>query len=145
MSGPASAVARCARAGLSLLFVLGELSETKPAAQAQSLPTATLAGKVISEDGAGLPGITIRLESASLQGIRETLTSATGDYLAALLPPGVYEVTFEADGMQTVARTVTLAAATTVRADQRMQPAAVAESVDVAADTGASAALTSPS
>jgi hypothetical protein len=46
--------------------------------------------------------------------------------------------------MQTVSRIVTLAAATTVRADQRMQPSSVDESVEVEADAGASAALTSP-
>ena len=111
---------------------------------AQSLPTATLAGKVTSEDGTGLPGITIHLESISLQGIRETSTSATGDYLAALLPPGDYKVTFEANGMRTVSRTVTLAASTTVRADQQMLPISVSESVEVVAEAGSAAALTSP-
>ncbi len=144
MSAPASAAARCARATLSLLFILGELSGTRPLVEAQSLPTATLTGKVTAEDGAGLPGIVIRLESKSLQGIRETSTSATGDFLVALLPPGEYTVTFGAEGMRTVSRTVTLPAATTVRADQRMQPSSVTESVEVAAEAGASAALTSP-
>ncbi|HSE63840.1 MAG TPA: carboxypeptidase regulatory-like domain-containing protein, partial [Thermoanaerobaculia bacterium] len=131
---------RCTRAALVLLL----LATAAPLAEAQSLPTATLSGKVTAEDGAGLSGITIRLESESLQGIRETSTSGTGDYLAALLPPGEYKVTFEANGMQTVSRIVTLAAATTVRADQRMQPRSVNESVEVDADAGASAALTSP-
>jgi hypothetical protein len=144
MKAPASAAARCARATLSLLFLLGEISGTKPVVEAQSLPTATLIGKVTSEDGAGLLGITVRMESQSLQGIRETSTSATGDFLAALLPPGEYKVSFEANGMQTVSRAVTLAAAATVRADQRMQPSSVTESVEVAAEAGASAALTSP-
>ena len=143
MSAPASAAARCARATLSLLFLLGELSGTKPAVEAQSLPTATLSGRVAAENGEGLPGITIRLESESLQGIRETSTSETGDFLAALLPAGKYTVTFQAGGMQTVARTVDLPAAATVRLDQRMQPAAVAESVEVSASES-TARLTTP-
>ena len=133
---------RLARAALAVVL-LAVISGTPPFSEAQSLPTATLSGKVTSEDGAGLPGIVIRLESKSLQGIRETSTSATGDFLAALLPPGEYKVTFEAEGMQTVSRTVTLAAATTVRLDQGMQPAAVAESVDVTA-AASSAPLTRP-
>ncbi len=141
MSARESAAARCARAMLSLLFFLVLL--TTDSMVAQSLPTATLAGKVTSEDGTGLPGITIHLVSNSLQGTRETSTSATGDFLAALLPPGEYKVTFEANGMQTVSRTVTLAAATTVRADQRMQPAAVAESVEVGG-AASTAALSTP-
>ncbi len=143
MSTPAAAAARCARAALALLL-LAELSGTAPVIDAQSLPTATLAGKVTAEDGAGLPGITIRLESESLQGVREVSTSATGDFLAALLPTGEYTVTFQADGMQRVSRAVTLRAASTVRLDQRMQPAAVAESVEVAADAASAAPLTAP-
>jgi hypothetical protein len=142
VSAGASAAARCARCALALL-ILGEISKTAPVLEAQSLPTATLAGKVTAEDGAGLPGITIQLESKSLQGVRETSTSATGDFLAALLPAGEYTVTFREQGMQTVSRNVTLPAATTVRLDQRMQPAAVAESVEVAAPASA-AALTRP-
>ena len=143
MRASGAGAARRVRSALALL-ILAELSRTEPVIQAQSLPTATLAGKVTAEDGAGLPGIRIRLESESLQGVREISTSATGDYLAALLPAGEYTVTFEADGMQTVSRTVTLRSASTVRLDQRMQPAAVAESVDVAADAASGAALPAP-
>ncbi len=143
MSAAASAAARCARAVLAVLL-LEELTGTEALIEAQSLPTATLAGKVSAEDGAGLPGIRIRLESESLQGVRETSTSATGDFLAALLPTGEYTVTFEAAGMQSVSRSLTLPTATTVRLDQRMRPAAVAESVDVAADAESAAALAAP-
>jgi hypothetical protein len=136
----AAAAAACARAGLALLVLAG-LSATEPLV-AQSLPTATLAGKVTAEDGAGLPGITIRLESKSLQGIREISTSATGDFLAALLPAGEYNLTFQAPGMQTVSRSVTLRAASTARLEQRMQTAAVTASVEVGAE--AASALTAP-
>jgi outer membrane receptor protein involved in Fe transport len=136
-----SVLARCAGTPLTLLVLAGFPSGS--GIEAQSLPTATVAGRVTSESGEGLPGITIRLESASLQGTRETSTSATGDFLAALLPAGEYTVTFRADGMQTVVRSVILAAATTIRLDQKMQPAAVAESVEVAA-AASTAALTTP-
>jgi hypothetical protein len=131
-----------ARAAVALLFLTG-LSACTPTVDAQSLPTATLTGKVTAEGGAGLPGITLQLESRSLQGTRETSTSETGDFLAALLPAGEYTVTFRANGMQTVSRHVTLPAATTVRLDQEMRPAAVAESVEVGASTSA-AALAGP-
>jgi hypothetical protein len=131
-----SSAARCARATFGLLLIAGVLA-------AQSLPTATLAGRVTSEEGAGLSGITVRLESKSLQGFRETSTSETGDFLAALLPAGEYTVTFRAGAMQTVARTVDLPAAATVRLDQRMQPAAVAESIEVSASEF-TARLTTP-
>lgn len=141
MSARAAAAARCARAALALLVLAGL---SAPVLEAQSLPTATLAGKVTAEDGAGLPGIRIRLESESLQGVREITTSATGDFLAALLPTGEYTVTFQAEGMQRVSRTVSLRAASTVRLDQRMQPAGVVSSVDVASEFASAAALTAP-
>jgi outer membrane receptor protein involved in Fe transport len=143
VNASATALARCARAAGTLLL-LAELSATEPVLEAQSLPTATLAGKVTAEDGTGLPGITIRLESVSLQGVREISTSATGDFLAALLPAGEYTVTFQAEGMQSVSRSVTLRAASTVRLDQPMRPAGVAESVEVAAEAAPAAALTRP-
>jgi outer membrane receptor protein involved in Fe transport len=143
VNAPASAAVRYARTALALL-VLEQLLGARPILEGQSLPTATLTGRVTAEDGAGLPGIRVRLESRSLQGDREISTSATGDFLAALLPPGEYTVTFQAEGMQTVVRTVTLRAASTVRLDQRMQPAAVAESVNVTADAAIASALAAP-
>jgi len=99
---------------------------------------------VTGEDGAGIPGINVRLESESLQGLRELSTAATGDFLAPLLPPGEYTVTFQAEGMRSVSRTVTLRAASSVRLDQRMQPAAVAEALEVTADSPYSTALSGP-
>jgi hypothetical protein len=134
--------ARCAGTALTLLVLAG-FPGTGAVLEAQSLPTTTLTGKVTAEDGAGLRGITVHLESKSLQGIRETSTSATGDFLAALLPAGDYTVTFRADGLQTVVRSVTMPAGATIRLDQKMQPAAVAESVEVAAATS-TAPLTTP-
>ena len=143
MNAPGAAATRCARTALALL-ILAELSGREHHVEAQSLPTATLAGRVTTEDGAGLPGITVRLESKSLQGVREISTSATGDFLAALLPAGEYIVTFHGEGNADVSRNVTLPAATTVRLDQRMDPAAVAESVEVAADAVTTASLAAP-
>ncbi|HEU5250121.1 MAG TPA: carboxypeptidase regulatory-like domain-containing protein, partial [Thermoanaerobaculia bacterium] len=143
MNAPAPAAIWRGRAALAILL-LADLPAIGPVIHAQSLPTSTLTGRVTDEDGARLPGITIRLESESLQGVREISTSATGDFLAALLPTGEYTVTFQADGMQTVSRSVTLRAASTVRLDQQMRLAAVSESVEVAAEAGSAAALTAP-
>ncbi|HSD71538.1 MAG TPA: TonB-dependent receptor, partial [Thermoanaerobaculia bacterium] len=137
-----SARARCAGTALTLLVLAGFPSTGS--VEAQSLPTATLTGKVTAEDGVGLSGITVHLESKSLQGFRETSTSATGDFLAALLPAGEYTVTFQAEGMRTVSQIVNLPAASTVRLDQRMQPAAVAESVEVAGTASTAALSTLP-
>ena len=102
----------------------------------QGMPTATLSGSVVSEGGQPIPGVVVRLESSSLQGIRKLVTSGTGDYFLTLLPPGDYSVTFSLEGMESARRKVSLAAAGTVRLDLVMRPAAVRESVTVSGETG---------
>lgn len=65
---------------------------------AQSIPTATVTGKVTS-DQSPLPGVTVTVTSPNLQGARTAVTSAAGDYLVPFLPPGEYTVAFELEGM----------------------------------------------
>jgi hypothetical protein len=109
---------------------------------AQSLPTAAITGKVTS-DGADLPGVTVSVTSPSLQGSRSTITSASGDYILPLLPPGEYTITYELAGMQAMTRRATLTAARTDRIDVALRPAAVAESITVTAQTPMTAAIES--
>ncbi len=101
---------------------------------AQSIPTATLTGKVTADDAA-LPGVTVTVKSPQLQGSRTAVTSGAGDYILPFLPPGDYTVTFELEGMQKVTRKVTLTAAGTDRMDIGLKPAAISESITVTAST----------
>ena len=103
-------------------------------AMAQSMPTATLTGKVTAE-GVGVPGATVTVTSPNLQGARTTETTQTGDYIIALLPPGNYTVKFELSGMSTASRKVVLTAANTERADVNLRPATVSEAITVTAET----------
>ncbi|HEY3056378.1 MAG TPA: TonB-dependent receptor [Thermoanaerobaculia bacterium] len=112
------------------VFVIGLLLPC--IAFAQSIPTATITGKVTTE-GSGLPGVTVTVRSPNLQGTRTAITSSAGDYIVPLLPPGEYAVTFELEGMQKVTRQLTLTAARTDRIDIALRPAAVAESITVTA------------
>ncbi len=111
------------------------LSFSAAGALGQGIPLATLSGAVTTDDGKPIPGVLVRLSSPILQGIREGRTSRTGEYFVALLPPGEYRVTFTAVGLQEVARTATLPAASTVRLDQVLRPAGVAEAVTVSAQS----------
>ena len=122
-----------------LLGAVG-LAVAAASALSQGIPMATLGGLVTAEDGTPIPGVAVRLESSALQGSREATTSPGGRYLLAALPPGDYRVSFTAKGMQGASRTVTLAAAATVRLDQVLMPAAVAESVTVSARRSAARA-----
>ena len=98
---------------------------------AQGLPTASLTGKVTTEGGVALPGVTVKVESPRLQGARDTTTGVNGDYIFNLLPPGDYTVRFELSGMTAIERPVALPANGSARLDVEMRPAAVSETVTV--------------
>jgi hypothetical protein len=94
------------------------------------IPTATLRGQV-SNENKGLPGVTVSVSSANLQGTRTTVTTSAGDYLLPLLPPGDYTVKFELQGFQPQERTVTLAGSQTTPLDLNMSVEKVSEEIVV--------------
>jgi outer membrane receptor protein involved in Fe transport len=99
-------------------------------ASAQST-TGTISGRVIDSQDRTVPGVTVTVESPSLQGVRTAITSENGDYIVTLLPPGAYTVTFELSGFQRQQRSVTLAPTQVLPVDVTMGPAAVSETVEV--------------
>src|SRR5262245_27015732 len=70
---------------------------------------ATIAGHVEDSQGLALPGVAVNVSSPNLQGVRSAVTSANGDYVFTLLPPGHYTIEFELSGFQRQQRTVTIA------------------------------------
>ena len=67
----------------------------------QGTQTANITGTVVDAAGAPLAGVTVRLTSPALQGVRTYSTDASGKFIARLLPPGVYTVVFNKDGLET--------------------------------------------
>ncbi len=65
-----------------------------------AIETGEIKGKVMDEDGAPLPGVTVMIKSPSLQGIRSTVTAVDGTYRFPLLPIGKYDVTYEIKGFE---------------------------------------------
>jgi Carboxypeptidase regulatory-like domain/TonB-dependent Receptor Plug Domain len=100
------------------------------AASAQA-PTGNISGRVFSSDGQPLPGVTISVTSPHLQGTRTAVSSVTGDYLLALLPPGSYTVTFQLDGFQSVQRLQALAGTQNAAIDVTMALAGVSVDINV--------------
>ncbi|HVR44427.1 MAG TPA: TonB-dependent receptor [Thermoanaerobaculia bacterium] len=98
--------------------------------------TGSLTGNVTTDD-APLPGVTVTISSASLQGTRVAYTDVNGNYNFGALPPGRYQVEFEIAGLETVSRTVNVSAATTARANAEMQLSAVAEAITITAEAPA--------
>jgi outer membrane receptor protein involved in Fe transport len=103
-------------------------------ASAQSA-TGTISGRVVDDQGLGMPGVTVTAKSPSLQGVRSSVTSENGDYLMPLLPPGDYTVSFELSGFGTQIERRSVAATQPVTIDATMKPASVSEVVTVTAQT----------
>jgi len=101
------------------------------AGAAAQTTTATISGRVLDAQGGALPGAIVTAKSPNLQGSRETVTSANGDYILTGLPSGPYVVTFAFPGFQTHSRNVTLAPTQGVPLEVTLGPAQVTEEVTV--------------
>src|SRR5688500_13504700 len=113
---------------IGLMVALVALSSA--VAEAQSI-TGTITGRVSDPQGLTTPGVTVTASSPNLQGTRTTVTSVSGDYLLALLPPGVYTVTFELSGFAPIEKSVSLAPTQVLPVDAMLGPVAAEETVVV--------------
>jgi hypothetical protein len=103
-------------------------------AAAQNRSTAEISGTVTDPSGAVLPGVKITVQNTATQVIVHAESSAAGLYRAPLLPPGVYNLTFEHPGFQTVRRNgINLALDQTARIDVTMLLGATQAVVEVTA------------
>ncbi len=96
------------------------------AAVAQKIPTGTLTGTV-TDGTLPLPGVTVTVTSPNLQGARAGTSTVNGDYILELLPPGLYTVRFELQGLQTVETTVEISGGLTSTVNAVMPPMARVE------------------
>ncbi|MDQ3211200.1 MAG: TonB-dependent receptor [Acidobacteriota bacterium] len=100
---------------------------------AQGQQSGTLSGRVSSADRLPLPGVTVVVTSAALQGRRTVLTDVNGVYSLPGLPPGRYVVRFELQGMASVERGADVPLGNMTVLDQQLMVAPVSEFVDVRA------------
>lgn len=78
-------------------------------ASAQDYTTGTLAGSVTDDAGNPIPGATVAIRSTEQGFSRTTTTDASGDFRAALVPLGGYQVTITAPGYDPVIQTANVA------------------------------------
>ncbi|MGN6185953.1 MAG: TonB-dependent receptor [Thermoanaerobaculia bacterium] len=115
-------------AGLALLLLLAPLS-------AFAAVTGNLFGVVTDDSGAVLPGVTVTVRSPQLQGTRDTVTNAQGEYNLQLLPPGTYSVEFTLEGLKPVTREgVQVQLDQTTKINATLSMGAVTEAITVTAD-----------
>lgn len=102
---------------------------------AQELQTGTIRGRIVDEEGAPLPGVSITVTGPALLGKITTVTNAEGFFRAPALPPGSnYEVRAELQGFETVVRKgiiVNVGAVITI--EITMKPSSLEEEVLVTA------------
>jgi hypothetical protein len=105
-------------------------------AGAQGIQTGVITGVVTSTDGLSVPGATVAVTSPALQGVRSTVTDVNGVYTLRGLPPGIYTVTIELSGFNTITKgNLEVKLSGTTDASATMQVAGVAEAVTVVAET----------
>ena len=95
--------------------------------------TAGILGVITDTSGAVLPGVTVSARGPALQVPSVvSVSDGKGEYRLTPLPPGLYTVTFELTGFQTVKReNVRLALGFTANLDQALSVGTVEESVTV--------------
>ena len=98
--------------------------------------TGTLYGRVISEDGTHMPGVTVTVTSPNLIKAAEIrTTNSEGAYRVPNLPPGIYTVVAELQGFKSQQRDkIELRAGAALGVDFRLGVAGVSESVEVVAE-----------
>ena len=93
---------------------------------------ATLIGTVTDPSGALVPNAGVVATDAQTGVARHSITNESGNYSFPDLPPGSYIVTVEAQGFKKeTRRDITVQVDTTTRADLRLTPGAVSETVEV--------------
>ncbi|MBK5293660.1 MAG: TonB-dependent receptor, partial [Acidobacteriia bacterium] len=111
---------------LSLSFILSLSAQTE---------RGNITGLVSDSTAASIPGATVVITNSGTNQSTTVTTTSTGEYNVPNLSPGSYRIEFSAQGFKkTISPSVTLTAASTVRADARLEVGQVSESVEVRAD-----------
>jgi len=97
--------------------------------------TGEIRGKVTDEQGEALPGVAITARSPSLQGIRNAVSDADGDFRLPLLPVGIYSLSYELPGFEKLTTTQNeIRLGFTLSVSVSLKMAAVSEEVTVTAE-----------
>ena len=99
-------------------------------ARAQT-PTGVVSGVVMDSAGARLAGARVTMINRDTGLTRNLLTSTEGDFSAAALPSGVYQIRIEATGFPPLERSITVEAGTTTTVNLSLQLGKVTEQVTV--------------
>ena len=119
---------------ITLLLALVMLVVASASGMAQST-TGTIRGRVVDAQNLALPGVTVNVSSPNLQGVRTVVTSDSGEYIVAQLPPGAYTVAFELSGFATATKTASVSPTQAVPLDVKLALAGISEAIEVVGTT----------
>src|SRR5262245_2780697 len=98
--------------------------------------TGNITGRVLDQQGAAMPGVSITAKHPATGLTRNEVTDAEGVYRVTALPVGVYEVVAELTGFQTVSKQdIEVNVGQTVAIDFSLKVATIAETVTVTGAT----------
>src|SRR6202047_2953619 len=104
-------------------------------AYAQGGATGAIGGAVVDTSGASISGAEVQIINASTESIgRKLSTNADGEFVAALLPPGTYDVVVNKSGFgEAKAPGLEVRVTETTRVTISLRPGAVSETVQISA------------
>jgi hypothetical protein len=119
---------------LTASFMAAVVLALPPTAFAQT-ERGTITGVVMDTTKAAVPGVSIRVINTGTNAATNVVSSDSGSYSAANLPPGTYKIEATLQGFQTSnVEGIILNAGTTARIDVTLNLGSVSESVNVVAD-----------
>jgi hypothetical protein len=120
-----------------VLFTAWLMFGFAPDSFAQGVQSGTIRGVVKDEQNLAVPGVTVTAASPAMQGPRSVISDAEGNFVLRNLPAGEYEVKFELSGFAPITHKTNVALGLTVEQNVTIRAAAVAETVQVVAETPA--------
>jgi hypothetical protein len=97
-------------------------------------PTATLVGRITDATRASIVGASVKVRNVETNEVRAIESRVDGEFTAADLRPGFYEITVEKDGFKTARdRSIELQVGQTARLDMALEVGATTQSVEVTA------------
>jgi hypothetical protein len=139
MSGQISGPSECGKAAsgrylVSRILLTLAMCLIAGSAHGQS-PSATLSGKIVDETEAAVSDVLVTILNSATQLRREARTSKDGQFVIALLPPGLYSLTATRQGFAPLeARDLTLNVNDQVRLTLKLRIASIGESITVPAE-----------
>ncbi|HKN25586.1 MAG TPA: carboxypeptidase regulatory-like domain-containing protein [Candidatus Acidoferrum sp.] len=103
---------------------------------AQSVVTGGLAGIVTDPSGAVVTGATLNLTNPATGANFTATSSASGDYVFALLKPGQYTLRVSKEGFKSTTQSVTVLLGTTVTVNAALEVGSSSTTVEVSAENG---------